>query len=80
MSSGVTLTGTSRLTSIICVLSLTSSLPRRRREAFVHRTFLGLRFFLNNLWHFDRQNLKTVLSFLTKVTPCPGIINQLIKR
>lgn len=38
--------------------STVNSLPAALRNAFVHLVFLGLRFFLKSLWHFDRQNLK----------------------
>lgn len=36
---------------------MTSSLPASLRLALVHLTFLGLRFILKFLWHFDLQNL-----------------------
>ncbi len=55
-----------------CMLTTVISLPCARRKAFVHRTFLGLRFCLKFLWHFDRQNRKTLLSFRTKHMPWPG--------
>ena len=38
----------------------------------VQRTFIGLRLILKLLKHFDRQNLKALQSFLTKVMPWPG--------
>ena len=36
-----------------------SSLPASFLYALVHFTFLGLRFILKFLWHFDLQNLNT---------------------
>uniref|UniRef100_A0A6M2E4H9 Uncharacterized protein n=1 Tax=Amblyomma tuberculatum TaxID=48802 RepID=A0A6M2E4H9_9ACAR len=45
--------------------STVSSLPAAFRNAFVHLVFLGLRFFLKSLWHFDRQNLKILQSLRT---------------
>lgn len=37
----------------------TSSLPADLRNAFVHATFLGLRFILKFLWHLDLQKRNT---------------------
>ena len=36
--------------------STDNSLPAALRKALVHLVFLGLRFFLKALWHFDLQN------------------------
>lgn len=38
--------------------STANSLPAAFLKALVHLAFLGFLFFLNALWHFDRQNLK----------------------
>jgi len=53
------LVGSLRRTSMACVVSLMSSLPRMRRDALVHLALRGFFFFLNSLLHFERQNLKT---------------------
>lgn len=39
------------------LLTTVSSLPAALRNALVHLIFLGFRFFLKFLWHFDLQNL-----------------------
>lgn len=38
-------------------LTTVSSFPDAFLNALVHLVFLGLRFFLKFLWHFDLQNL-----------------------
>lgn len=48
-------------------LTTVNSLPADLRKALVHLTFLGLRFFLKFLWHFDLQNLNTLNKRKTKV-------------
>merc|ERR1712168_1524240 len=55
-------TGTCRFFSNSNDGSTARSLPAAFRNAFVHLAFLGLRFFLNALWHLDRQNLKILQS------------------
>lgn len=63
------LTGTFLRFSKSKVESTANSFPAAFLKAFVHRTFLGFLFLLKALWHFARQNLKTLQSFLTKATP-----------
>lgn len=40
------------------LLTMVSSFPWDFLNALVHLVLRGLRFLLNALWHFDRQNLK----------------------
>ena len=58
-SSRLYLTGTWRRFSNSNAGSTLSSFPAAFRNAFVQRTLRGLRFFLNALWHFVRQNRNT---------------------
>ncbi len=55
------LTGTDKFFTLTCyviVFTMVSSFPWAFLKALVHLVFRGLRFLLNALWHFDRQNLK----------------------
>ena len=51
---------------------MTISLPFARLNALVHRTFLGFRFILKFLWHFDEQKRKHLASLRTNMVPWPG--------
>ena len=73
------LTGSSLRCSKSCVASLMSSFPRARREAFVNRSFLGFFFFLNNLLHLERQNLKIwklIISVYFQFRSCMMFLNN----
>ncbi|CAN7986500.1 unnamed protein product [Ixodes hexagonus] len=52
------LTGTLRRFSNSKAGSTVNSLPAALRNALVQRVLRGFLFFLNSLWHLDRQNLK----------------------
>lgn len=47
-------------------LTTVSSLPAALRKALVHLIFLGFRFFLKFLWHFDLQNLNILKKGMKK--------------
>uniref|UniRef100_A0A6B0URF5 Putative secreted protein n=1 Tax=Ixodes ricinus TaxID=34613 RepID=A0A6B0URF5_IXORI len=64
-SSLLYLTGTLRRFSNSKAGSTVSSLPAALRKALVQRVLRGFLFFLNSLWHLDRQNLKILQSFRT---------------
>jgi hypothetical protein len=53
-------------------LTMTISLPFALLNALVHLTFLGFRFILKFLWHFDEQNRNVLASLRTNMVPCPG--------
>ncbi len=46
------------LTCYLILFTMVSSFPWAFLKALVHLVFRGLRFLLNALWHFNRQNLK----------------------
>lgn len=57
-------------TNVMCelvqLLTTVSSLPAALRNALVHLIFLGFRFFLKFLWHFDLQNLNILKKGMIK--------------
>merc|ERR1719158_803749 len=59
------LTGVMRFFSKLKVLSMTISLPRARRYAFVHFILRGLCFILKCLWHLERQKRNVLQSLRT---------------
>lgn len=73
-SSLLYLTGTCLFFSNSKVVSIASSLPAAFLKAFVHLVLRGFRLSLKFLWHFERQNLNILQSFLTNTMPCPGYI------